>query len=147
MHAQDQGNESAGFSKDSNDNRSPGIGQDKSNLTHCADAHKHQAGNQTVTESQVINRLQKINLHDIDQRIRIRNQRIEKNRSQFSAFHKKHAAVDTDHTDPHRHHDQRLQLAGKTKVCQNKSKNNQPNTRSRNHRILYEQTGNAGEKS
>ena len=86
MYAQNQGYKSAAFSEDCDDNGSPGISQDEADFAHCANAHEYYASNQAVAEGQVVNRLQEVNLHDINQLCRIGNQRIQEQGTQLAAI-------------------------------------------------------------
>ena len=86
MYAQNQSYEGTTFSEDCDDNGSPGIAQDEADFAHCANAHEYYASNQAVAEGQVVNRLQEVNLHDINQLRRIGNQRIQEQSTQLAAI-------------------------------------------------------------
>ena len=116
MYAQNQSYEGTAFSKDCDDNGSPRVSQNKADFAHCTNAQEYYAGNQAVAEGQVVNRLQEVNLHDINQFCRIGNQRIQEQGTQLAAIQEQHAAVNTNHTNTHRHHNQRLEDTFKAQV-------------------------------
>ena len=108
MYAQYQGDEGTAFCEDCDDDRGPGVSQNKADFAHCANAHEYYASNQAVAEGQVINRLQEVNLHDVNQCSGVCNQGIQEQSTKLAAFHEEHAAVDTNHAHAHGNHDQGL---------------------------------------
>jgi len=118
-------------------------------ITHIqqhADAHKDKAGDQAVAESQGVNGLQPIDLHDVDQIVRIRHQRVNKQGASLAAFEKHHPRVDGRHAQPHRDHQKGLQHLFGAQINQQKAQQHQKNASPHHGGFGSDQGGNALEQ-
>jgi hypothetical protein len=90
-----------------------------------ADAKKDKAGDQAVGEGESIDRLQPIDLQDVDECSGLALQRIKEQRSHLAAVEEQHASVNRRHPEPHWDHQQRLEDALLAEVDQHEAEKDQ----------------------
>ena len=82
-------------------------GMPLTDIKQYADAHEYKTGNQAIAESQGVDRLQPVDLHDVDQIIDVRHQGVNEQRPHLAGFEEHYAGIDRRHAETHRDHQQR----------------------------------------
>ena len=114
-----------------------------SDIRNRPDPHEDQAGDQTVAEGKCVNRLQEIDLQDVQEFCRFARDRIDEDRSHGSRREKENAGIDARHPDSHGNHDERFERSLDPPIDEGDSERDQHYARERNERIGRHHGGDA----
>ena len=106
--------------------------------------NEEQAGDQRVHEGEVVDRLQEVDLHDVDQSVGLGDHRRDDQRADLAGLQEHHAGVDRHHAKSHRDHDEGLKRALETEIGEHEAQRDEPDAGESDHGILDEERPDAG---